>query len=448
MVFAVSSAEVDITPASGENPYLAGYASQVTPRAVTTDTPRSALKARCVIFWSESRPFALVSVDVLAIPRAMSQRLRPRFRELAEWSDADVVVHCSHTHNGPVLVDHLHPFASYGMSEQTRVRRYTERLETVLVDLVRTALAAEQVSVTLDYRVASETFARNRRGFSHNETAVPVLVARTADGQPRIVLFGYGAHATSGGIDSRWDGDYPSSACAAVERAHPGATVMFFQGPAGDQGPTGVSGMQLSDTLGAQLGATVVRSVQQPGRLLDGPLSSRITEFPLPLAIATDQQTLASFRAAYVERIRNDLGYPAYYVRHAEVMISRIDTGNIATSVPFVAHAWTFAGERPLRVVLTSGELTSGYAVDFRSRHGGPEQLWIGGYANEVTCYIPTDQFFPPTMTGGSYEGGWSSDFPAVASSSMAAYGWEGRFQYGPGGVQTTVTSGLTALLA
>jgi neutral ceramidase len=52
----------------------------------------------------------------------------------------------------------------------------------------------------------------------------------------------------------------------------------------------------------------------------------------------------------------------------------------------------------------------------------------IGGYANEVACYVCTDDFFPPTMTGGSYEGGWDVDRPDIAGGSMTVYGHLGHF--------------------
>lgn len=448
MSFAVASAEVDITPAPAENPYLAGYGSQITPRVVSSDTPRRALTARCIVLWSEDQPRAFVSVDLLGIPRSVNRRLRPRLRQLAGWTDADVILQATHTHNGPVLVEHLHPFAAYGMSEMTRVRRYSERLEDTVVELVRTALQAPRTVVTLDYRVTSASFAYNRTGLSYVETAVPVLVARAADGRPRAVVFGYGAHPTAAGLRSQWDGDFPAAACEAVERAHPACAALFVQGAAGDQGPSGITGFALSDALGAELGAIVVRAVGQPGRPLTGPVTGRMTEFPLPLAISTDPQTLATFRAGFAERIRNPLGYPAYYIRHAELMVSRIDTGNVETSVPLVAQAWTFGGTGPLRLLLTSGELVSGYAAYFRARFGGTDRLWVGGYANELPCYIPSDEFFPPSMTAGSYEGGWCADFPALGCGNMAAYGWAAPFRHGPGGVEPAVIAGVTSLLS
>lgn len=448
MAFELSTRAVDITPAPGTNPYLAGYGSQTTPRSVSTNKPRRPLKARCVVLWDDDRPIAVVSLDILGVPRSMNQRLRPRLRELATWTDADVMITGSHTHNGPVVIDYLHPFATYGLLDLGGIQTYSSWLEDAIVDLVRSALMADRTPVTLEYSVTTETFAYNRRGLPYVETAVPVMVARSAAGDPRAVLFGYAAHPTAGGMRTQFDPDYPGGACAAIEAAHPDCLALFLLGAAGDQGPLGITGSDSADARGAQLGATVLAAVARPGRPVDGPVRTQLTEFPLPLEISTDAKTLATFRSAFVERLKNQEGQPAYYQRHAEVMIARIDTGNVSTTVPFLARLWTFGEADPLRLLFTSGELVSGYAVYFRARYGGAARLWVGGYADELPCYIPSNQFFPPTMPNGSYEGGWATDFPAVGAGNMAAYGWAAHFRYGPGGVEQAVIAGITSLLA
>ncbi|MFB9731977.1 hypothetical protein [Ornithinimicrobium kibberense] len=358
------------------------------------------------------------------------------------------MIAATHTHNGPVVVDYLHPFATYGLVDLAGIQAYSSWLEDTVVDLVRTALLADRTPVTLDYTVATETFAYNRRGLSYVETAVPVMVARSAQGDPRAVVFGYAAHPTAGGLRSQFDPDYPGGACAEIEAAYPGCIGLFLLGAAGDQGPLGITGLDSADALGARLGATVLEAVARRGRPVDGPVRTQLTEIPLPLEISTDATTLANFRNAFVERLKNLEGQPAYYQRHAEIMIARIDTGNISTTVPFLARLWTFGGADPLRLLFTSGELVSGYAVYFRARHGGAERLWVGGYADELPCYIPSNEFFPPTMPNGSYEGGWAADFPAVAAGSMAAYGWAAHFRYGAGGVEQAVIAGIGSLLA
>lgn len=447
MAFEVSTARVDITPTMASNPYLAGSATQTAPRSVTTSQPHRTLYARCVLLWDNASPRAVVVLDVLGIPRTLHQRVRPRLRELANWRDADVVLQATHTHNGPVLEERLHPFATYGLSDLTLVQRYTAWLADAIVEVVREALAAPRTPVELEYQVAEESFSRNRRGLSYVESAVPTLVARGADGRARAVLFSYGTHPVAAGMRTEFDADFPGAACETIERAVPGCFALYLQGAAGDQSVIGVTGFELSDELGARLGNTVVDALSKTGRPVTGPITTSIRETTLPLDIATDAATIADFRSAFVARMKNPSGQPAYYQRHAEVMVGRLDSGNIETVVPFLSQLWVLQGTPRLRILLTAGELVSGYAAYFRTRYGGTDGLWIGGYANETPCYIPSEQFFPPRVTQGSYEGGWDADFPAVGGASMAAYGWPAHFRSGDGGVESVVIAALTAQL-
>ena len=54
------------------------------------------------------------------------------------------------------------------------------------------------------------------------------------------------------------------------------------------------------------------------------------------------------------------------------------------------------------------GRLETDFVVAYL--FGGPDGLYIGGYANEVPGYIPSDELLPPIRTTSSYDGGWDTD--------------------------------------
>jgi neutral ceramidase len=141
----------------------------------------------------------------------------------------------------------------------------------------------------------------------------------------------------------------------------------------------------------------------------------------------------------------NQAGLPAWYQRHAEAMVMRIDMGTYATTVQNPSQVWRIDGDPALRLAFLGGELVSGYGAYFRLRHGGPEELLIGGYANETSCYVPANDFLPPLApTWGSYEGGWDSDSPGIAGGSMTIYPQIGHFLAGDSGVEAAVIDALT----
>jgi len=447
--FKVSTAKVSIAPTLATNPYMAGYGVQGEGRVATNATPYSEpLRARCIILWDDGNPNAIVTLDILAIPRSMHQALRPRLVALAGWSSSDIILQATHTHNGPVLVDTLQPFTTYGLTDLSLVRSYSAWLADKVVQVVRSALSAAQTAVTLDYKVATANFAWNRAGLSTVETQVPVITARGSNGAPRAVIFSYGCHPISAGMRERFDGDFPAGSCTYIENARQGCFAMFLQGPSGDQDPMGTWGWALRNTLSTALGSVVSTAAGSAGRALTGPLQTSYQEVQLPLDIQTTAANLATVRSHYVARMANPEGQPAWYQRHAQVMVSRIDSGAIETSIPNPSQVWKLQGSPVLRIALVGGELVSAYGKYFRDRFGGANGVLIGGYANEVSCYIPDDSFLPPNMPAGSYEGGWEPDFPGIAGGNMTVYPHLAHFKSGSGGAALTLIQALTSQLA
>ncbi|MBT2517842.1 hypothetical protein J7E29_10385 [Streptomyces sp. ISL-90] len=450
MSFQTSTAKVDITPPPGANPYMAGYGAQGVPRVVERDAPfAQPLYARCVIIWDDGNPNAIVSLDILGIPRGLHQAVRPRLIQLANWASSDIVLVATHTHNGPAIGDALNPYISYGISSLDLIESYTKWLEDRIVSVVTDALAAARSSVNLEYRLSSANFSFNRAGKPTVETAVPVLTARRSDGTLAAVLFSYGCHPVSAGWQEQWDGDWPAEACDVVE-SQTGAFAMFLPGPAGDQDPGQgiVRSWALRTTHGRALGNAVASSAKAGGRVLPGPLYTQLREVSLPLDITATSANLAAVRSAFATRLGNPAGQPAWYQRHAASMITRIDSGTYATTVPNPSQVWKILGSPTLKMAFVGGELVSGYAAYFRARHGGASGLYIGGYANETTCYVPANDFLPPTAAGGSYEGGWDPDAPGIAGGSMTVYPQIAHFRAGTSGVESAVINALAVQLA
>jgi neutral ceramidase len=454
MATQLTSAKVSITPTMATNPFLAGYAAQVDARVATSNTPYAPIYARCLVLWQDGNPHLIVTLDVLAIPTVMNKRLRAKLLPLASWSDSDIVLHSVHTHNGPALEDSLQPYMSYNLSDLGLVRAYTAWLEDQVVATVTSALNKTRETVTLDYATTTQHFAINRAGLSTVETTVPVLAARRADGTPAAVLFSYGCHPIAAGVRTLYDGDYAAGACAYVEKARSNCFAIFVNGAGGDQNPTDPTGTNtgwaLRDELANSLGSAIDSTLRTRGRALAGLGQTSLTAVDVPFDMSTSASNLATVRGLYETRINNPIGWPSYYSRHAEVMVSRIDSNAVPDTLSVPMQAWRFpgaSGQPELRVAFMGGEAVSGYAVTLRSRYGGTNGIICASYANEVTCYVPTDAFLPPLRTGGSYEGGWDTDVPSIAGGAMAVYGHHAHFRPGSHGVEQTVLAGLDSIL-
>lgn len=420
----VSTAKTDITPVIGYP--MAGYGTNGPRRALGVNEP---LIARCTVLWDNGYPNVIVTADVLGFGRSMHQQIRNGVGGLGVAS-ADFVLNATHTHNGPVLIEKLHPYISYKIEDLAEIEAYSSSLVTKIVSLVQTALSAPRTTCSLEYYVLDENFSFNREGLSYQERDVPTLVARDLNGSPRAVLFSYGAHTVAAGNQQLFDPDYPSEAIKTIEGAFSGAFAQFVLGPAGDQNPATQSGFLGSDAYGYDLGLTIVNEIRSPGRTVTGPISTAYSEVSLPLDISTDDANLATVASMFDAR-HNNTALPGYYRRHGEIMAAQARNNTFATSVPLPIQRWRFGGAPGLTMVFCGGEIVSGYAAYFRARNGGSGQFWFSGYANEVPAYIPSDEL----LDHACYAGGWDSDYPGIAGGSMTVYGYLGHFKGRPGGV-------------
>src|SRR5690606_20845909 len=96
---------------------------------------------------------------------------------------------------------------------------------------------------------------RNQDGFVDRELVV--FRIDDAQGRPYAILVNYPTHGTVLAYENRYiSPDWPGMTRKAIEDALPGATALFFQGAAGNQGPTeGFTGdLAVAHRLGATLG--------------------------------------------------------------------------------------------------------------------------------------------------------------------------------------------------
>lgn len=443
MTLAISTGKVDITPGPGG--IMAGFGVDV-PR-ISTGT-RKPLYARCSILWDFGFPNVIVTADVLGFGHTLHQTIRDRVVALGVGA-SDFVLSASHTHNGIALPEKLNPFIAYGAtaSQQTAIQTYANGFADIIVQLVQNTLSAPQTTVTLDYKVSTQTFSYNREGLSYVERDVPILVARSSTGQAKAVWFSYGAHPVAAGLNTQWDPDYPGVAATTIETAT-GGLAQFILGPAGDQNPDGAFSWALADQLGGQLGQAVLTAIGTVGRSVAGPISTDYRTVSLPLDITPTVPNLAAVRNLYTMR-QADTTLPGYYRRHAQTMIQQIDSRTYATTVPLPLQVWKLTGSPSLRLAFCGGEVVSGFGVYFRTLYGGSNKLFFSAYANEMPAYIPSDELLRKTA---SYAGGYDSDFPGIAGGSMTVYACLGHFRgkptsTSPDGVEQVFINNLRAML-
>jgi neutral ceramidase len=187
-------------------------------------------EARALVLELGDRRLAVVSLDVV-IPRG---ELRAELLREAGPLDLDgVLLAATHTHSGPG------GYIEGWLAARITAGSFDAQIRTGIVQAALAALrgaAGDLRAATLATGQIEIDLAVNRRQRDGaRERALPMLELARA-GASRIVLFAYGAHATTLSVRSHaYSADYIAPARGWLE-AH-GVKALFLAGPLGDQGP-------------------------------------------------------------------------------------------------------------------------------------------------------------------------------------------------------------------
>lgn len=402
-------ARTNITP--DHSIWMGGYAS----RDHASEGVRQDIWIKAVALEDkEGQKGVLVSMDLINIPKTLSDRIRDRLENEMAISREQIILNVSHTHSSPELRPD-----SWNMEteDRTKVQNFVDGLENQVVDLVGNAL--------LDLKPARlysgnglTRFQVNRRNNNErelksytelkgpNDYAVPVIKIVDEQDRMKAVLFGYACHATVLS-DYLLSGDYPGYAQKTLETLYPNVTALFFQGAGGDQNPLPRREQQLAEQYGRELAAAVDRVLKSEMKPLTAALSVSYSEVPVGMQDAPPCAEELELISA------DDSDYPGYLKQRAKVLLEEIKNGNkLMKDYPYPVQVWSI-GEQ--LVFALGGELLVGYAIELKRIFG--DDVFVFGYSNDVMGYIPT----VTVLREGGYEGNRSPYFTNP---------WEGNIEY------------------
>ena len=404
------SARVDITPTSPV--WMSGYAARTHPSSgVLVPLWAKALALES----SGNRHIVIVTVDVVGIPRAVSDEVAARVRKQFGLERSQFLLNASHTHTGPMVWPNLKNLVVLAPDEQRRVEDYSLKLADALVTVIGAALH-DLSPAMISYGEGSSGFAMNRRlptasGIKNSpnpdgpvDHRVPVLKIMDLDGRVRAVLFAYACHNTNLGADFyQFSGDYAGYAMLELEKRYPGATALFMMLCGADQNPYPRGTVELAQQHGNELAAEVGRVLSNAMAPVDGPISSAYRLAALSLAPRTRQN--------FMEELKSSV---PVNVRRAQLMLQALDNGKRIGEIDYPVEVVRFGDS--LTLLALGGEVTVDYGLRVQREYSG-QPVITAGYSNDVMCYIPSNR----VLREGGYE----------ARDSMAYYGQPGPFAEG-----------------
>lgn len=374
--------------------WMAGYAHRDQPAQGTY----SELWIKVLAFEDpEGNQSVLLTSDLLGFPKKMSETIRTAIFQKYGLSKSQVILNSSHTHSGPVLAAALFDIYPLNAQQRAEVEAYSKQLEADIVESVGNALQRMQASRVYAGN-GTARFQVNRRNNKESDIhlltelkgpidhAVPVIKVTDLQDRVTAVAFGYACHPTV--LSSYfWSADFPGYAQEELEKNHPGAMALFFQGAAGDQNPLPRRTLPLAKQYGKELAAAVERVLEEEMQPLEPKLRYAYQEVDLALNDPMSPKTLEKMAS-------NESGYMKQW---AERMLFEQRQGiRPAATYPFPIQIWALGDQLLFSM---GGEATIGYANRLKARYG--IAAFVLSYSNDVMAYIPTETI----LREGGYEG-------------------------------------------
>lgn len=347
--------------------------------------------------------FVLVTLDLVGIDRESARAITRGVHQAYDLPRRAIALSTTHTHSGPVVGDNLRAMYFIDQDAWGRVQKYTVDLQERVISVVGQALDDLQ-SAELGWTVSRASFAVNRRNNAERDVPqlresdrlegpvdhdVPILVARSPEGDYRAIICGYACHATvlSG---YQWCGDWPGFAQLALEERFPNAQAMVWAGCGADQNPLPRREVELARRYGQQIAQAAADALDAELTPIGGDLAASYQEIDIPFAELPSRDHL---QQATQSSNRYEAG-------RAKLLLERWEAeGGLSETYPYPVQT-LILGDGPLWVFL-GGEVVVDYALRLK-RELGAERTWVAGYCNDVMAYIPSVR----VLREGGYEGG------------------------------------------
>lgn len=404
MSLSVGACEREITPTDSQ--FLFGYPHV---KRYSTGVHDPLLCSALVIEDHDHNIAAFVACDIIFVDRILVASARKRITEACGVHGESVMISATHTHSGPLTVDHVSNERDPVVPKADPA--YRRLLEDAIVEAVCEAFASRE-SAEIGLAVADGTgVGTNRRDpDGPRDLEVPVLLARRVEtGEPIACMVVCSMHPTVLHEDSTLvSADFPGFARSYLKKNQlkDATPVLYHTGPAGNQSPRHVTrentfseARRLGEILGRAI-ESVIPSIEYASELPVSIAKKRLSlaprEFPpvaeAKRALEAAESKLASLRESDASKTE---------IRTAEVdwfgaeetltLAAAAEAGRVAQAVDRCLPAevmvvsvgsWNFVG--------MPGELFIEYAIELKRRCPGSFVISLAN--GELQGYIVTEE--------------------------------------------------------
>ncbi len=382
----------DITPDTERLPVpLGGYGARENKPA--TGVHDSTL-AKALVLRQGGRKVAVVTLDLLGIPRSLREEVLVRIQP-AGFESENLILAASHSH-ASVEMNALNRRNTLG---NRFIGIFDERLLLFTAERIAEAvLEADRTSETVRVGVASKQvhgLSRNRRGDQVTDDELTVVRFDRSDGSPWVVLVNFTAHPTwmtehVMQVSAGWPGYLQREVEAWLG---PGVVCLYANGAEGDTAPAGAQGpseFARAEDHGRKLAIHAVEVAHSIVTRAGAPLDFLLTTYRLPERQAPP---------ALLESAGPEYGMDESNIRAlldamvpTDSYLSVLEIGDfLAVSVPGeMAAALGLEIKQALRAAGARHPVIFGLTNEWISYILAPEEYDQGGYEPGVSFYGET----------------------------------------------------------
>ncbi len=224
--------QAEISPKPGLQ--LAGYPHYDRANTATHDP----LFASCLYLENGRNRLAMVSLDLLNVPKAFVRAVRRRVEAQSTIPGRNIMICCTHTHSGP-LMSARRDMEGIQNSIQPDLH-YVQEVEDKIVDIILQAFNntfPAQIGIEKGYCGKEQGIGGNRRDPSGlADPEVWTIGIKDMENRWRACILKYALYPTVlHGESTLVSADYPGYMRKYLLNKKPGMAVLFLQGTSGDQ---------------------------------------------------------------------------------------------------------------------------------------------------------------------------------------------------------------------
>jgi len=392
----VGEAAIDITPPLGVE--LAGY-HRIPGQERRAGFIRQPAEGRILVFRSDGITLAIISLELCAVSKEFTQRIRRACFELYEIPPSNLHVCATHTHSMPTFRA-FRQWGAVAANYMTEVEnRLVEAVGKALQDLRPASLRVGKAHAkgasfnrtSSKYRTDLEFSSEATPDDRWLDTLLHALVIEREGKERPIVWYHFSAHPVCY-ADEGAGPDWPGLVAEEIEKKL-GVRPGFLQGHAGDVNP-GSGNPWRGDAH--QVAEAVVEALEEaiatatPAR--DTPLRSAITWCRLPLDLKLYKQWLEDYANNPEACSKGPWVDPSFAKAWYE------DHSRKPWEDPYLLVELGLARVGEVTFLFHPAELYSYYGLWIRTNSAAAHTLVVG-YANDIIGYLPD----PKAFVAGEY---------------------------------------------